>query len=1576
MVTTDRVPVQTARQNLADARHTLIGNLYQFELATDALREAKRKYGTGTTELAAAQSAFDSASTAFNQARDAESTRVNELQAQLATWLPSGTTAEEDVARLPATEPIVLFPVRLETRFDGTQLKLRVFPDEVCLNTHETALTQAEYDAGQDYYEKLNEGTIETELWRDIVARFGVQRSAYILREMLPVFGDAGLGRSSAYWISSSTCGGTLIGGQHEEHLHFPQDIQLRSSSWTRPGEGVLPDRWLVITYVNGQSRVTLGNRILEPLAMTADPKLRESELTTIAGTTYKIDERIRWTIDFDRAVEVGMGISVDLQGTEATTGFDRVIVVGVKSSMDAIETSRFLERLIDAHHYTRGVALLRQGTPTNNTEGQPTPYPPRENAGAESYVIERQHAPLDRHYSHHCMPYDSNGNLLAMALGVPSGVFSNTDRSYLTDTYDARAMNQALWPGTIGYFMQHMMSPLFSPTVIQNTRNYFTRWVKARGPAPAFRIGATPYGVLPISALKRWAERSFGDTDDSAMVSVETGLRNPLLRLMDVWLDGASKVPHVRAAQANPDLDLANILSTCASSRQFRVRYGYTEQVQALFFSFFGWDYSEVLARLDQLTQTTFNRIGFPTWRAPIGRTQLFPTQFLFTGEIVAPRELLSETDPLPGLNFIRGIYDATVADLNQGNVAGKPSTQNLLYTMLRHSTMTEYARVGALAAPFNWLESYIFNIPSILGIPTIMPVILALINQTLRDAASEQLDALWQLRSFPSAELDRLFTESLDLSSHRLDAWAGALPCRRLDDMRRAQVADSSRLAPKGDFMGGYGWLENVRPRVHPTENLAGVGIVEKQPNNGGFVHAPSLTHASAAAVLRNGQMSFGSSNPSAYGIDLSSQRVRTGRTLFEGVRNGQPIGALLGYQLERGLHEGYPGVTGLDQLRFTLRKRFPLVANKGGQDTAAPAEKIAARNVVDGSLLLRAFKAGELTFGSGGLPAVGTASYAALIAELNKLDQSYDATADLLTAEGVFQLVRGNMDAAVPTINNVVEGNHPPDTIISRSARGGTGLAQRVALVFSSDAPPELPLGWPSTSTARAAAEPMLNAWLGQLIGAQNAGSTTEVTVRLTYLDASGAVISAAGGQPSVTVRLAELGLHPLDLLALAEAVAKQNQGSVLDRRIIAVALADSARAPSATPAKFQLDYAASNGHGLAEVFEVLGTAGTVLRSSRPLALKDLLSPAEVDDALKEPEAEPLGGEQAQAFYVRGKAARASLDSVAQALSLALYSGTGLASALTDAAQFAALSAFPDPTLDDAALRESAQAMLKELTKRQNSLPPPIVPDEPTDLDEVPSATLLSHGASTIQGVFGPDFTALPNVDPPRAPELGLSLAARSTLLAGDDDAPDRYLQQMMRSRPRLGRFRKLNLYARIFGFGRPRVDVVQLPYIPGEKWLGLPFTAPVSTPEQMKNFPEEGRVAVLLVSYAPSLSSTAAWAGLVIDDFSEVIPHQVEETGIALHFDSPQAQAPQAILVATPASAGTSWTFADLIGSLEQTMDLMKIRAVSAEQLDVGQVLPMTIIPGNEGVAFTLSTIFSGLAVATDGGGLVP
>jgi hypothetical protein len=68
------------------------------------------------------------------------------------------------------------------------------------------------------------------------------------------------------------------------------------------------------------------------------------------------------------------------------------------------------------------------------------------------------------------------------------------------------------------------------------------------------------------------------------------------------------------------------------------------------------------------------------------------------------------------------------------------------------------------------------------------------------------QHLEALQALEALPTAELQRLFTETLDLCAHRLDAWLTSLATRRLQAMRQA--------TPIGAHLGAFGWVEDLRP------------------------------------------------------------------------------------------------------------------------------------------------------------------------------------------------------------------------------------------------------------------------------------------------------------------------------------------------------------------------------------------------------------------------------------------------------------------------------------------------------------------------------------------------------------------------------------------------------------------------------------------------------------------------------------------------------------------------------------------------------------------------------------------
>ena len=216
----------------------------------------------------------------------------------------------------------------------------------------------------------------------------------------------------------------------------------------------------------------------------------------------------------------------------------------------------------------------------------------------------------------------------------------------------------------------------------------------------------------------------------------------------------------------------------------------------------------------------------------------------------------------------------------------------------------------------------------------------------------------AVGRLADRPSAILDRLTRATLDSCSHRLDAWMTAYASRRLADVRV--------LHPAGIHIGGYAWVENLRPKPSPLpvpDPPAGeTGPLVVDPSNAGFVAAPSLTHAATAALLLSGYLSHrddsaGPVSEKAFAIDLSSERVRLARWLLDGVRQGQPLGALLGYRFERSLHDASrPGLE-LDRFIRPFRALAPLLAGRGEDvpATVAAVEAVAAANVVDGLALL---------------------------------------------------------------------------------------------------------------------------------------------------------------------------------------------------------------------------------------------------------------------------------------------------------------------------------------------------------------------------------------------------------------------------------------------------------------------------------------------------------------------------------------------------------------------------------------------------------------------------------------------
>lgn len=77
-----------------------------------------------------------------------------------------------------------------------------------------------------------------------------------------------------------------------------------------------------------------------------------------------------------------------------------------------------------------------------------------------------------------------------------------------------------------------------------------------------------------------------------------------------------------------------------------------------------------------------------------------------------------------------------------------------------------------------------------------------------------------------------------------------------------------------------------------------------------------------------------------------------------------------------------------------------------------------------------------------------------------------------------------------------------------------------------------------------------------------------------------------------------------------------------------------------------------------------------------------------------------------------------------------------------------------------------------------------------------------------------------------------------------------------------------------------------------------------------------------------------------SALVVDEWTELIPNEEELTGIAFHYDAPNTEPPQTLLLAvsqrTLANDGR-WTWDELLGFVHLALRLAKMRAVGPDQL---------------------------------------
>lgn len=1002
---------------------------------------------------------------------------------------------EHDVLKLSAATPLLLLPVRIETTYRdrNRELCIRVFPDQIHIDSDAPGLTGHEIEAGRSFWNQYDgaDETTQEALWAALCAAVGENRAGHVARTV------------------------------------HASDGELNAREVDPPASAVLmPHRWHVLCFRGDQLVHSQSGSVIDRTIQTSPDPLADSIGVEASG--LQVSPGMAWMFDWDAAVKAGMGVSIDLTQVAGGPGFSTVLVLGLRPGEDPESAATELADVLEMHERSSGLAFVRDGTPTNNLPDQPSGWTRHDR---------QLRAAADPGTSDFKALDGRNGGVLAHALGLPDpACLARADGARRTDRQDGVTMNAVLYDALLGHYVDRLIGdgtrPGLDPATERALRRWFIDEVAGGSPLPAIRVGSQPYGVLPIGLIPDAGEDTVGQVarllgllEPEWRRSVDNVVRIDPNATDTIWVDGETEAPEP------VDLIPAVLASQPHAARVFsRTFYtldddfwAFLSPQQLYAFMVDTWipaEHPELVDYVAAIPQSATIDTQISLWefaKAIIESDDELDDEVGF--DIPAERKD-NAIDTVDSVLLLLGGWEyrqrphRTLGLPRWHGALGHPNPPQLVNG--RYGTAQEWspesligaADAPAEHAPASYLADLAARFAAGRGSPSTLPTEFherpPLLYQMLehteawmddprrRKATAQAIRRLAAIATRPDGadQVQRLMLETLGLVTNRLDAWATSIHSSRLAEQR------GDGQSPIGIHIGAYGLVCDLAPGPKHESN--------------GFVHAPSLAHASTAAVLRSAWLSHGSTAAdSAAAVDLSSARIRTAEWVIDGIRSGQSLGELLGYRFERMLHDSGASSATLDIRRqvIALRRADP-VAGSSGRDANDTTEN----EPVDGLELLEMRE--RLALGG------PIASVAAQVSDgLDHIAAVADAVADAALFDGTHQIVQGNSPRAAAMFDAMSLGmGTPPELRSHMSGHGGVAVDHRVLVVLDAHSQPDG--RWPQG--LRAVVSPALERWVEGL------------------LPDPGAVVLAVVDRPGATARqipLSDLGLAALDLVALA-------------------------------------------------------------------------------------------------------------------------------------------------------------------------------------------------------------------------------------------------------------------------------------------------------------------------------------------------------------------------------------------------------------------------------------------------------
>jgi len=775
--------------------------------------------------------------------------------------------------------PILFFPLRIETKYYGSvgtvkKLRIRIFPDQISIDNFEPRLSKEEFKDATNYYV----ATDKEKAWLNLLEEYDCYRAAYIIKVLK----------------SDGTC------LSEAEFLEIHQDF--RDKDEHRPASfNTLPNKFIIYGEYNNSLPPLIEEILLQqsptilqvsPLSIihkgfTATPEQVTKKQNPPEDPYTEISPDLAWLSDFDEAKKIGMATEIILTEQQYKSGFKYLIVFGVRDDFEKspwLESKKSLEKLFLSHQYKGNLSFLKQNTPTNLIEGITPEYSSSEPDPLSYYDVVVGDAEDEDD--------ETDGNLFEKFLGFDF-IVKSVPNANITEQKDSKMIATLLFPAVLGNFIQMVRSTSKSFKELldlEKIKNHFVNYVAP--PGIIFRVNKTPYGLLPISILSKW------DTEE---ISNAKDLIRLFSSLKQKWLDYSRKIPTIMNPIEGKPLEenLIHILSMDPHSHSYNARgirnLAYTYTLKKLL-SGFKQDYSDYAKQHTDKVDYFWDKF-LPEGKGPLGLRK-------WAHDLILGRGISPLGYPLVGEDTS---YIADISE-NLGDFFVPIEEKHLVDSD------------SPLFQKFLKFSAYFY---ALYGKPE---------NET------EFQEALNHIKDMDPKNIEMWMLKIMDTTSYRLDAWLVSLYNQKIHSLRKK--------AAYGLQMGAYGWVENLKPKInYPSKE-------------GGYMRAYDHAQASALAVIRDAYLAHwvGEEKKDMLKINISSERTRNALETLQTLEN-IPLGEYLGMKLERRLHESE-----LDYLIDEFRDSFPLQKDdieELSDLTNGPKERIVPRNMTDGYNVHEAWK-----------------------------------------------------------------------------------------------------------------------------------------------------------------------------------------------------------------------------------------------------------------------------------------------------------------------------------------------------------------------------------------------------------------------------------------------------------------------------------------------------------------------------------------------------------------------------------------------------------------------------------------